>query len=60
MPAFSGIFTNFESLTTKYYEYSFIDTLLYRGFSLWFNMEMIHHETSTLISCKSLTLNFQA
>ena len=60
MPAFSGISTNFESFAIKYYKYSFIDTLLYREFSLWFNMEMIHHETSTLISCKSQTLNFEA
>ena len=59
MPAFTGIFTNFESFTIKYYKYNFIDILLYREFSLCFNMEMIHHETSTVIGCKSKTLNFE-
>ena len=59
MPAFSGIFTNFESFTIKCYNHNFNDTLLYRGFSLYFNMEMIYHETSTVISCKSQTLKFE-
>ena len=59
MPAFSDVFTNFESFPIKCYKHNFIDTLLYRGFSLCFNMEMIYHEISNVISCKSQTLNFE-
>ena len=61
MPAFSVIFPNFESFTIKCYKHNFIDTLLYRGLSLCFNMEMIYHETSTVIvtNFKSGGLNFE-
>ena len=49
-PTFRGVFTNFESFISKYYKRSLIDTLLYRGFSLYSNMEKFHQEISSLKS----------
>ena len=46
-PAFSGVFTNFESLISKCYKRSLIDTLLHRGFSLRSNMEKFQQEISS-------------
>ena len=46
----SGVFTNFESLISKCYKCSLIDTLLYRGFSLCSNMEKFQQEISSLKS----------
>ena len=49
-PTFSGIFTSFESFIFKFYKYSLIDTLLYRGFNLCSNMEKFKQEISYLKS----------
>ena len=60
-PTFSGVFTNFESFTSKCYKRSLIDTLLYRGFSLCSDMEKFHQEVSSLKSVfksKSYPKNF--
>ena len=46
-PTFSGVFTNFKSFISKYYKRSLIDTLLYRRFSLFSNMEKFHQEVSS-------------
>ena len=49
-PTFSVVLTNFESFISKCYKRSFIDTLLYRGFSLCSNMKKFHPK---IISLKS-------
>ena len=49
-PTFSRVFTNFESLFSKCYKPSLIDTSLYRGFSLCSNMEKFHQEIGSLKS----------
>ena len=46
-PTFSGVCTNFESFISKCYKRSFIDTWLYRGFSIFSNMEQFHLEISS-------------
>ena len=49
-PTFSGVWTNFESFISKCYKRSFIDSLLYKGFSLLSNMGHFHLEISSLNS----------
>ena len=49
-PTFSGVWTNFESFISKCYKRSFIDSLLYKGFSLFSNMGHFHLEISSLNS----------
>ena len=47
-PAFSGVFTNFESLIPDMQKRELIETLLHRSFKLCSNYENFHREIETL------------